>query len=179
MTFTVRPFVDATKIMAQANPETELHLGVAEHYASEEAVALAPLGEWSDDPPVPTISRQRLDDREADGYTRDPRALVEYANFGGAIGTWNANGEGRWVSSPGEWILVAVELVQEQAEGDSDDFEDSPGSWVSVLFALWRIAEGWACAVWRPADAEVLATIMGLDALPSEGWVATRVWYGE
>lgn len=179
MGFTVRPFVDAARIMAQANPESELHIGVAEHYASEEAIALAPLGEWSDDPPVPTISRQRMTDDEGRTLTSDPKALVDYANFGGAIGTWNAHGEGRWVASPGEWILVDVELVQEQAEEDPDYFEEAPGSWVNVLFALWRVAEGWVCAVWRPADAAVLATIMGLDALPADGWVATRVWYGE
>lgn len=179
MAFTIRSFTEAAQIMQAANPEVALRSDPAEHYASERAYSFAPLGEWSDDPPVSLISLQRIGDDEARRLTGDPKALVEYGNFGGAIGTWNANGEGRWVGSPGAWILVDVELVQEQAAEDPDYFEDSPGSYVNLVFALWRVQEGWCCAVWRPAEDELLAMIMGLDAWPSEGWQATRVWYGE
>ena len=175
--FTVRPFEDSVKIMRAANPEGTLYSGVAEHHASELACSYEQLGIWSEAPPVSLISAQRITDEHATQLTRDPKALVEYSNFGGAIGTWNANGEGRWTASPGQWIVVDVELVQEQAE--QGGFEDAPGSYVDVVFALWRIQGGWASAVWSPADSEALAIIMGLDRWPREGWSATKVWYGE
>lgn len=179
MAFTPRTFEEATRIMQAGNPDVPVKTGVAEHYASEAAVSFDELGAWSDDPPVPLISLQRITDAEAIRLTRDPKALVDYANFGGAVGTWNANGEGRWASSPGEWIVVDVELVQEQAEQDPDYYEDAPGSWVYIIFALWKVAEGWACAIWSPQETDHLAMIMGLEAWPAEGWQATRVWYGE
>jgi hypothetical protein len=177
--FTPRPFEDCIRIMRAANPEGELFSGVAEHHASELAVAYGELGQWSETPPVPLISAQRITDDEAIRLTQDPKALVAYANFGGAIGTWNANGDGRWNASPGAWIVVDVELIQEQAEADPDYFGDAPGAYVDVVFALWRIQGGWAAGVWSPADCEALAIIMGLEHWPRDGWQATRVWYGE
>ncbi|HFE45890.1 MAG TPA: hypothetical protein ENJ18_10445 [Nannocystis exedens] len=175
--FTVRPFQDSVQIMRAANPQGHLYSGVAEHHASELACSFDELGVWPKNPPVALISAQRITDEQAIEMTRDPRALVAYCNFGGAVGTWNANGEGRWAASPGEWIVVDVELAQEQAEGSG--FVDTPGAYVDVVFALWRIQGGWACAVWSPIDCEALAIIMGLDHWPRRGWTATKVWYGE
>jgi len=175
--FTVRPFEDSVRIMRAAHPSGPLFSGVAEHHASELACAYSELGVWSEDPPVSLISAQRITDAHAIELTSDPAALVNYANFGGAIGTWNANGEGRWTSSPGEWIVVDVELAQEQAQ--ESGFDKAPGSYVDVVFALWRIQGGWVCGVWSPNDSEALAIIMGLERWPREGWVATKVWYGE
>ena len=175
--FTVRPFEDSVQIMRAAHPDGILYSGVADHHASELACSYGELGVWSEEPPMSLISAQRISEEEAVRLTADPKALVDYANFGGAVGTWNANGEGRWSASEGQWIVVDVELVQEQAEDSGLD--DGPGSYVDVIFALWRIQGGWACGVWSPRDSEALAIIMGLDRWPREGWLATKVWYGE
>jgi hypothetical protein len=94
-------------------------------------------------------------------------------------------GSGQWLSSPGAWIIVDVELVQEQAEGQDDYFDDEDGdgggggNYVDVVFALWKVEEGWAAAVWQPGDHDLLARLMGLPVWPSEGWQSCEVWYGE
>ena len=71
--------------------------------------------------------------------------------------------------------------MQEQAEYDDEIFgeEDGGGSYVDVIIALWKVEEGWAAAVWRPTDRDLLAQLMGLGAWPSKGWKKSNVWYGE
>ncbi|MFV8751983.1 hypothetical protein ACNOYE_15665 [Nannocystaceae bacterium ST9] len=152
-----------------------------EHYDSIGAWSFDPVGTWAPSPPFSVLYQQRNPLGYSSKVLTDPKELVEYANFGGSIATWNSKGSGRWIHSPDEWILVDVELVQEQA-GDYDDFDDEGGSggdYVSVIFALWKVEEGWAAAVWEPADQALLADLIGLAAWPSEGWQDCEVWYGE
>ena len=80
-----------------------------------------------------------------------------------------------------DWIVVDVELVQEQAEeSDCGGCEGASGDYVSVVFAMWRVQEGFAAAVWNPGDHGTLALIMGFDPWAvSEGWQPCSVWYGE
>lgn len=179
MPFRPRPFADALAALRASNPDAELNTGAGEHYDAEVAFSFGPIGEWSDDPPIPTLYKMKNPHGYSAKVFSDPKSLVSYSNFGGAVATWNANGSGHWLASPGEWIIVDVELVQEQAEQDPDYFEDAPGSWVYVIFALWKCEDGYAAAVWSPNDTDTLAKVMGLDAWPSEGWQPTTVWYGE
>jgi hypothetical protein len=112
---------------------------------------------------------------------KDPKVFVDYCRFHGSVGTWNANGEGQWLAEPGKWILVDVELVQEQADG-SDDYDDEGGgggNYVSVTFALWKVKEGWLAAVWEPSKHAVLAKLIGFKTWPKKGWQPCKVWYGE
>jgi hypothetical protein len=87
------------------------------------------------------------------------------------VGTWNASGDGAWQSSKGEWIVAEASLLSEQA----DDFEPE----IDVVFALWKVEEGWGTAVWRPAESDLLARLMGLPKWPKSGWKDCRVWFGE
>lgn len=179
MSFALRPFDAALAALRATKPGAALHSGQGEHYDAEVAYSFESVGEWSHDPPVPTLYRMKNPLGYSDEILADPKVFVDYANFGGAVGTWNANGSGRWCASPGEWILVDVELVQEQAEQDPDYFEGDPGAYVYVVFALWRTSDGWAAAVWPPSDVDALAAIIGLDGWPAEGWQPATVWYGE
>jgi hypothetical protein len=156
-----------------------------EHYDTIGTWSFDPVGTWASRPPFSVIYQQRNPLGHSKQILSDANKLLDYANFGGAIGTWNAKGPADWLNSPGEWIIVDAELVQEQAEGQDDYFDDEDGeggfggNYVDVVIALWKVEEGWAAAVWRPSDRDLLAKLMGLPAWPSKGWKKCEVWYGE
>jgi hypothetical protein len=154
-----------------------------DHYDSVGTWSFDKLGESPSRPPLSVLYQQRNPFGYSKQVLADPNALLDYANFR-AIGTWNARGSAEWLSSPDAWIIVDAELVQEQAEGHDDYFlEDDEGAYggdyVDVIVALWKVEEGWAAAVWRPSDRDVLAKLMGLPGWPKKGWKSAQVWYGE
>lgn len=177
MGFAIRPFEQCVEVF-RGSRKGELSAQQGEHYDTQQAYAFENLEDWSDDPPVTSLYLQKDPFGYSERVLEDPKTLVEYSNFGGAVATWNANGSGQWCGSPGEWLMVAVELVQEQAEDDDFGY-DAPGNYVDVIFAIWKVEEGYACAVWRPDERDLLASVMGLDSWPAEGWQAVDVWYGE
>ncbi len=173
MPFDIRSIQVAVDKLRASQPDSTLNTTTeCEHYDSVAAWSFDPVGEWASDPPFSVLYQQK--DPGADVFT-DPKSLVSYANFGGAVATWNANGSGRWAHADDQWILVEVELIQEQA----DDDYGADGDYVSVVFALWRVREGYAAAVWSPDDTDLLAQMIGLDEWPRDGWQDCDVWYGE
>jgi len=180
MAFKLRTFDQVLGALRASDPRGELKTGQGEHHDAQAAYSFVAVNEWSGDPPTPTLYRMGNPPGHSAKIFTDPRVFVDYANFGGAVATWNANGEGRWCADPdGNWIIVDVELVQEQAEQDPDYFDGDPGAYVYIVFALWRLADGYAAAVWTPDDTDTLARLIGLPTWPTEGWQQTTVWYGE
>src|SRR5690606_6455678 len=119
MPFTVRSIQVAVARLRASRPDETLNIPTEfEHYDTIAAWSFDPVGDWASDPPFAVLYQQRDPLGHSEKVLSDPKALVDYANFGGAIATWNANGHGRWAHSPGEWIVVEVELVQEQADDD-------------------------------------------------------------
>lgn len=171
----LRSFARCVEALARSSPDRKLIKQPSPHYASEEAYAFEDLSAWSDNPPVTSLYLH--DDDPGEDLLKDPKELVDYCNFGGAVGTWNANGTAQWVASdgPNPWIIADVSLVQEQAE--EDDY-DAPGGYVDVIFAMWRVEEGYAVAVWDSGEKVLLTEVMGLDAWP-KGFQEAKVWYGE
>jgi hypothetical protein len=153
------------------------------HYDSVGAWSFDKINDWPSRPPLSVLYQMNNPLRHSKQVLDDPNKLLDYANFS-AIGTWNAKGSCNWQSSKGAWIIVDAELVQEQAS-DDDFFDDEDGdggyggSHVDVIVALWKVEEGWAAAVWRPEDRDLLAKLMGLPGWPSKGWKTGQVWYGE
>ncbi|HLT35919.1 MAG TPA: hypothetical protein VK034_06530 [Enhygromyxa sp.] len=181
MPFTVRSIQVAVARLRASRPDETLNIPTEfEHYDTIAAWSFDPVGDWASDPPFAVLYQQRDPLGHSEKVLSDPKALVDYANFGGAIATWNANGHGRWAHSPGEWIVVEVELVQEQADDDDlGDFDGGGGDYVDVIFAVWKVSEGWAAAVWPPGERDLLAELIGLDGWPEQGWEGCEVWYGE
>ncbi len=185
MPFQVRSIQVAVDLLRELDPDEPLNTPEQfEHYDTIGAWSYDPVGEWASSPPFSVLYQQRDPLGHSEEVLTNPNKLLDYANFGGAIATWNANGTGKWAHSPGEWIIVDVELVQEQADDDDDDYFDDEeggggGNYVSVIFALWKVSEGWAAAVWRPVERDTLVELIGLDEWPTEGWEDCRVWYGE
>jgi hypothetical protein len=156
-----------------SNPTKKLKSFERVHYAALEAWSFKSLSSWPSNPPVTTLLKVR-DPREHDeAVLRSAKSLVGYANFGNAIGTWNARGTGRWVGGA-DWILAQVGLTQEQA-GD----EEASGDYVSLILAVWQLEDGWAAAVFRSDERELAMTLMGKAAWPEAGWQEEAVWYGE
>jgi len=175
MPFQVRSIQVAVDRLRASQPDATLNTPTEfEHHATIAAWSFDRVGEWSDDPPFAVLYQQR---DPGETVLTDPKQLVEYANFGGAVATWNCKGEGRWAHSPGEWIIVDVELIQEQAEDDG--FDENPGDVVDVIFALWKVSEGWAAAVWPASAPDLLAELIGFNGWPDSGWTGCEVWYGE
>lgn len=178
MSFTIRSIQDAVARLRASQPDATLNApSEFEHHDTIAAWSFDPVGEWASEPPFSVLYQQR-DPRDV---LDDPKAFVDYANFGGAVATWNSNGSGRWARSPGEWIVVEVELVQEQADDDEGfgDPDGDGGDYVDVIFALWKVSEGWAAAVWRPSQRDLLAELIGFERWPEDGWQDCDVWYGE
>jgi hypothetical protein len=180
--FAPRSIAEIVEILRATRPDETLNApDTHEHYDTIGTWSFDPVGQWASSPPFSVLYQQNNPLNYSKAVLDDPKTLVSYSNFGGAIATWNANGRGTWQHSPGAWILADIELVQEQA-GDDDFFDEEGGgggNYVSLIFALWKIAEGWAAAVWEPGDRDTLARLIGLPEWPSEGWQACEVWYGE
>lgn len=174
MTLPTRSFDDVLAIFRATSPKKKLKTSTNLHYAAEIAYSFRDLSRWPSAPPVTTLARVRDPHEHDEKVLQSARALVSYANFGNAIGTWNSNGTAAWVGGEG-WILADVELTQEQA----DDGYEGSGDYVSLLLAVWRLSDGWAAAVLQSGERELAAKLLGLDGWPSEGWQTESVWYGE
>ena len=172
-TFTARPFSAAVADLKKALPK--LREQKPQHYDAATAFAVGDLAKWPQHPPIQSLYQMKSPLSYSDQVLTDAKTLVEYANFGSAIGTWNAKGTAAWTCAPGDWIIAEVSLVQEQADEDS---EDGPGDRVDVLLAVWRIEEGAAAAVLHREDRELLRTLIGLSAWPKLDQ-RSEVWYGE
>ena len=177
MTFVLRPFARCLETFAASRPGEQLNEHPDGNYDTEKAYSFDDLSTWASDPPLTALYRQRDPLLHSKDVFTDPKMLLDYANFGNAIGTWNANGEARWQCSPDEWIIADVDLVQEQADDEWGD--EGGGDYVSVVFALWKVEDGYAAAVCRPNERPLLASVMGIGEWPSEGWQDAKVWYGE
>jgi hypothetical protein len=136
------------------------------HYAAIDAYSTGDLSKWPRSPPIASIYRMEDPARFSEKVFRDPEKLVDYCNFS-AVGTWNAHGKARWAAGDG-WIVADVDLTQEQ---------DEAGNFISVIFALRVLDDGWAAAVWPSGDRQALMQVLGLK------WPArmksAKVWYGE
>lgn len=178
MSFTVRSIEDAVAALQATNPEQPLNQDKASHHDNVTAWSFGKVNGWPNNPPVSTLYQQKNPLRTAATVLTSPKSLVSYCNFE-AVGTWNSKGPARWLASAnaGDWIIVLADLQQEQFDPDAD--EDFGGGQVAVAFALWRVTEGYAAAVWNKWDTAGLAKVMGLDAWPTEGWAEATVWYGE
>jgi hypothetical protein len=179
MSFKLRPFSEVLALFKASNPKKKPKSFEGIHYAAQSAWSFGNLKQWPKSPPVTTLLQ--VDDPHR--YDRDvltkASALVSYANFGNAIGTWNAGGDARWVCGSG-WILAEVELVQEQAGDDwGDDEGGGGGDYVDMLLAVWQLSDGWAAAVLETDKRGLAVSLMNLADWPSEGWQTERVWYGE
>lgn len=174
MSLPLRPFEDVLTIFRASNPKKKLKTYPNLHYAALEAHSFGNLARWPSNPPVSTLAKVR-DPRDHDETLfQSAAALLRYANFGAAIGTWNAGGTAQWVGGE-DWILASVDLTQEQA----DDGYEGSGDYVSVILAVWRLEDGWAAAILRDTERALAAALLGLPGWPEQGWSAERVWYGE
>jgi hypothetical protein len=105
---------------------------------------------------------------------KDPAKALDCIGIGNALGTWNARGDGTFACGKG-WLLASVDLVQEQADDDYGD-EEASGDYVSVAYALVKLADGWVGALWD-GPVKTLATIVGLEGVKLG--TSCSVWYGE
>ena len=177
-TFTLRPFSAAVADLKKALPK--LREQKPQHYDAVTAFAVGDLAKWPQHPPIQSLYQMKSPLAYSDKVLTDAKTLVEYANFGSAIGTWNAKGTATWACAPGDWIIAEVSLVQEQADDsdDGDDGEGGGGDRVAMLLAVWRIEEGAAASVLHREDRELLRTLIGLSAWPKLDQ-RSEVWYGE
>ncbi|MBL8683548.1 MAG: hypothetical protein JNK05_30540 [Myxococcales bacterium] len=176
MSFAIRSIELAVAAMKASTPDAKLNTGTTGEYGNEKAWSFGAIKGWPKSPPVSTLYKQKNPLSYSAEVMKNPKKLVSYACFE-AVGTHNAKGKGRWLAADDQWIIVEADLTQEQFDPDAD--EDFGGGQVSVVFALWRVTEGFAAAVWRRWDTATLATIMGFDAWPTDGWADVDVWYGE
>lgn len=169
-----RSFDDVLAVFRASKPKGKLKSFPDLHYDALAAYSFGDLSRWPKSPPVNTLVRPKSGFEVGSETLTSARALVEYAHFGNAIGTWNANGEAAFVRGEG-WILATVDLTQEQA----DDGYEGPGDFVGLLVALWQVSDGWAAAVLDQGARELAVRLLGLDAWPASGWQTESVWYGE
>ena len=143
------------------------------HFEATESWAWEDLSAWPKRPPIDSI--HLFPKADAAEWLDAPRSLMGSANFGNAVGTWNARDrEADWACEPGQWMIIRAELLREEQEADGADG-------VAVAFAGWKVEEGLAVAVMDYSKAkEWLPPIMGLDAWPApDAWKEESVWYGE
>ena len=174
MSIPLRSLADVLAIFRATEPKKKLKSFPGLHYAALEAHSFGNLASWPRRPPVPVLASMRDPQEHDERVLQSAAALVSYANFGAAIGTWNASGSADWTGGDG-WIIASVDLSQEQAE----DGYEGPGDYVSLLLGLWRLSDGWAAAVLRSGERELMARLVGLEGWPEQGWKTEAVWYGE
>jgi len=163
MALKLRPFAEVLDVFKATAPKKKPKSFDGIHYAALSAWSFGNLNAWPSNPPIPTLLQIANPKDHGPDVLKKASALLQYANFGNAIGTWNAGGEARFASGK-DWILANVSLTQEQAQ--------------DMLLAVWRLSDGWAAAVLDSHAEDLLTRLIGLDAWPSK-WKTERVWYGE
>lgn len=177
MTIQERSFEDMVQALRDLDRgEVEKYDDVM-NYMAEVGYSYQDLSKWPDSPPVPSIYKLKRDPDE--GPLTDPKSLVDASNYQ-AVGTWNANGDGRWVAGDG-WILLSVTLVQEQAEdqGCGGCGGGGAGDYVPVAYGLRKVTDGYASMIWPKNDQEAITKVFGLEHFPVDGWESVEVWHGE
>ena len=126
---------------------------------------------WPKRPPIESL---HLLSRIEDGALEDGAQFVSRANFGNAVGTWNApDPSGAYAAKPGEWIIVQADLGRHEDDDDDDDT-------VAVTFACWKVSDGYAVAITPMAQASVRVPIIsGIPWPADDDWKQQALWYGE
>jgi hypothetical protein len=138
------------------------------------AFSAGDLTSWTGSPPTSCIFRVRDPMTFSASVVKDPTKALDCIGIGNALGTWNARGDGTFACGKG-WLLASVDLVQEQADDDYGD-EAAGGDYVSVAYALVKLADGWVGALWD-GHVKTLAQIVGLEGVKLG--TSCSVWYGE
>jgi hypothetical protein len=175
MSISTRSFQQCVDDLQASRPEKKLLEQEPPNYDSIKAYAFGNLAEWPRNPPITSLHLQGDPLNHCSGVLSDPASLLDYLNCGNAVGIWNARGRATWQHENDQWIIADVDLGGGQGEDDGFDDEGA----VSVVFALWKVEEGYAAAIWRPDERAVLARVMGLETWPESGWQNAEVWYGE
>lgn len=170
-----RAFAEVLADFSASNPKKKPKSFDRTHYAAQAAWSFKNLSAWPSNPPVTSLYHMPDPTGHSEEVLRSAKALVDYAHFGTAIGTWNARGSGAWTGDGATWILASVSLTQEQA----DDGYEGAGDAVDLLLAVWQLTDGWAAAVLRDTERDLALRLLGLDAWPDAGWQREDVWYGE
>lgn len=177
MAFTIRPFAACLAAFEALEPPRSkakkprpVQKQEATHYASTGAWSRQDLSKFPKSGPPESL--HQLADLEHSGIEalEDGPAFVAWANFGNAVGTWNAvDNEGSWQCAPGEWIIALAELGRD----DDDD-----GDTLDVAFACWRVEDGYAVMITGYGGAK--ARIPAVSGIPwPEAFNEARLWYGE
>lgn len=138
------------------------------------AFSAGDLTSWTGSPPTSCIYRVRDPMTFSASVVKDPAKALDCIGIGNALGTWNARGDGTFACGKG-WLLASIDLVQEQADDDYGD-EAAGGDYVSVAYALVKLADGWVGALWD-GPVKTLAEIVGLEGVKLG--TPCSVWYGE
>ena len=143
------------------------------HYQSTEAWAWDSLAKFPKLGPVESL-HLLPEVSPSVGTLADGEALVQWANFGNAVGTWKARDrEGQWACTPGAWLIAMADLSNSNDE--DDDEWGSPA--VEVAFGCWKVAEGYAVAIMHNRQAATrLPPLLGV-AWPTT-WETGELWYG-
>lgn len=177
MAFMLRPFaaclatfeaLEPTK-KSKAKKPRSVQKQEGTHYASSGAWSRADLSKFPRSGPPESLHHfADLEHSGIDGLDDGP-TFVRWANFGNAVGTWNAvDEEGAWQCAPGEWLIALAELGR-----DDNDYGDT----LDVAFACWRVEDGYAVMITPYRDRARIAEVSGIpwpDALRE-----ARLWYGE
>ncbi|MDC0716162.1 hypothetical protein [Nannocystis bainbridge] len=177
MSFVVRPFAACLAAFEALEPlktRAKKHRPVtrqdAAHYASSGAWSRHDLSKFPKSGPQESL--HQFADLEFSGITEldDGPRFVQWANFGNAVGTWNAvDDDGSWQCVPGAWIVALCELGR-----DDDDF----GNTLDVAFACWRVEDGYAVMITPYGGAAT--RIPAVSGIPwPEAFKESRLWYGE
>ncbi len=179
MPFSIRPFAECLAAFEALEPRKKtkkpgpVTKQDATHYDSTGAWSRHDLSTFPSRGPLESLHRfEGLRDTGI-GPLDDGPKLVQWANFGNAVGTWNAyDEEGRWQCDPGAWVVALCELGR-----NGDD-----GYTIDVAFACWRVEDGYAVMItpWKPPYSDVMTRIVAVSGIAwPETFTEARLWYGE
>lgn len=167
---TLRPFEASLAAFREACPaEREVYEQSRVH--GQKAYACDDLETWPESPPTPSLHLHTADGLRlfrVEDAVATPLATIRRCWFN-AIGTWSCRAQGSSVGGDG-WRIVVATLVNGEGEDRTRD--------IHVIFAVWRVKEGDACAVAQVHQREAVAQMVGLTDWPSDGWepFAAQVW---
>ncbi len=135
------------------------------------AFAAGDVAEWPSNPPTPILYLLGPEAGEA-AELRDVAALVGEGDFGNALGVFNAKGHASFVSFEGQrGFLATVDMLDNQANEDEDEG-------VGFLVGAWPVAEGFAVALLRADEKDVMRKMIGIAEWPTK-WETIDVRRGE